>query len=229
MLESLNMPLIVLASGSPRRHEMLEWTGWDFITRPVETDESRAVSESPELYVSRLAETKARAAVHSLNKMGAADLILAADTTVADENRVLGKPLDEADARQMLLYLRDRSHEVFTALAIYRVSDHRWFFDRCHTLVAMRDYSDEEIEAYVLSGDPMDKAGAYAIQNKTFHPVTGFNGCFANVMGLPLCHLVRMMKKIGIVAPVETALSCQKHLDYDCPVTRDVLAGLDVG
>lgn len=148
---------------------------------------------------------------------------------MADGNEVLGKPVDAADAARMLKQLRSRSHQVFTAMAVCHLPSRRWLFDRCRSVVTLRDYSDQELDDYVSSGDPMDKAGAYAIQNRTFQPVAGFCGCFANVMGLPLCHLVRMMKKIGIETPADTALSCQRHLDYDCPITRGVLAGLDVG
>jgi len=225
------MPLIVLASGSPRRREMLSWTGWDFIQRPVYVDERPAADEPPDVYVSRLAETKAAAcaAGHAGN-----DIILAADTTVADGGLILGKPLDQDDARRMLKMLGGRTHQVFTALAVYQVSGERkprerWLHDRCCSLVPMRSYSDEEIESYIASGDPIDKAGAYAIQNKSFHPVTGFGGCFANVMGLPLCHLVRTMRRIGIEAPVDVAQSCQSHLNYDCPVYQGVQAGYDIG
>lgn len=220
--------MIALASGSPRRGEMLAWSGFDFTTCPVDIDESWTAGEPPHQYVARLAETKARAAVHQFAHIGA-DFYLAADTTVADGAEVLGKPSDEADARRMLVQLRGRAHEVFTALALYRAADGRWAFDRCHSWVTMRDYADEELEAYIRSGDPLDKAGAYAIQHAGFHPVIGFNGCFANVMGLPLCHLVRNMRKFGIESPIDTALSCQQHLAYNCLVTRAVLAGQDAG
>ncbi len=233
VLESQDMSCIVLASASPRRREVLEWSGWEYILQPADVDEAPLLNEPPQLYVSRLAETKARAAARiqaeSQAPNGRADLILAADTTVADGNEVLGKPVNTADARRMLKQLRARSHKVFTALAIYRLSDQAWFFDRCCSVVTMRDYSDEELEDYISTGDAMDKAGAYAIQNRIFQPTAGFNGCFANVIGLPLCHLVRMMRKIGYNAPIDAALACQKHLEYDCPVSHAILAGLDVG
>jgi septum formation protein len=220
------MLLIVLASGSPRRREMIGWTGWDFIQHPVDVDERPAPDEPPDTYVSRLAETKAAAcaSAHSGN-----DIILAADTTVADGGLILGKPVDPGDARRMLQRLRGRTHQVFTALAVYQVTSSRWLYDRCCSQVPMRSYSDQEIETYIASGDPIDKAGAYAIQNKSFHPVADFSGCFANVMGLPLCHLVRTMRQIGIEAPLDVAQTCQSHLDYDCPVYRDVQAGHDIG
>ncbi len=222
------MPVIALASGSPRRREMLEWTGFNFITCPVDIDESWYAGEPPNVYVARLAKTKAETAIR-LYPGAKADFFLAADTTVADRGEVLGKPTDDAEARRMLVQLRGRAHEAFTALALYRVSSGEWLFDRCHSWVTMRDYTNEEMEAYIRSGDPLDKAGAYAIQHAGFHPVIGFNGCFANVKGLPLCHLVRNMRKFGVDSPINTALSCQQHLDYDCPVTRAVLAGEDVG
>jgi septum formation protein len=226
VLQSRNMPLIALASGSPRRRELLSLTGWDFTLCPVDIDESWLPGEKPLAYVSRLAQNKAQAAVRAYP--GAADFYLAADTTVADGDTVLGKPLDAADARRMLRQLRGRRHDGFTALAVYSPAGGLWQYENCLSRVSMRAYTDEEIEAYIQSGDPMDKAGAYAIQNGSFHPVTNFSDCYANVMGLPLCHLVRLMRKFGVEPRTDAALSCQKYLHYDCPVSQSILAGPDI-
>jgi len=101
--------------------------------------------------------------------------------------------------------------------------------DLCVTDVPMRKYSDEEIEAYAASGDPLDKAGAYAIQHAGFHPVDGLSGCYASVMGLPLCHLTRSLRKLGVEPETDIAAECQAALSYDCPVSAAILRGEMVG
>jgi septum formation protein len=93
----------------------------------------------------------------------------------------------------------------------------------------MRPYSDEEIDVYVASGDPLDKAGAYAIQHADFHPVENFSGCYASVMGLPLCHLVRTLCKMGIAPPADVPAACQAHLQYTCPISAAILRGETIG
>jgi septum formation protein len=230
VLESLIMSQLVLASGSPRRREMLAWMGLEFMIKTVDADETPLPGESPAAYVSRLAEVKAKAAVNH-NVIGSGQdprTVIAADTTVADGNDILGKPGSAEEAQQMLRRLRGRAHQVFTALAVF-LPGVGWLYDICRSEVPMRQYSDEEIETYVASGDPMDKAGAYAIQNRAFKPVTGFSGCFANVMGLPLCNLTRTLRKAGMEPPVNVPLSCQQNLSYACPVYQAILAGRDIG
>jgi septum formation protein len=101
--------------------------------------------------------------------------------------------------------------------------------DLCVTEVPMRDYSDQEIEAYVQTGDPLDKAGAYAIQHPDFQPVDDLSGCFASVMGLPVCHLVRSLRKLDIPPRADVPTNCQSLLNYQCPVYRAVLRGEQVG
>jgi MAF protein len=150
-------------------------------------------------------------------------LILAADTTVVFDGHILGKPADAAEARQMLNELRGKDHLVYTALALLRLPEKSLFTDFAETKVPMRDYSDKEIEAYIESGDPLDKAGAYAIQHAGFHPVAHMQGCFANVIGLPLCHLQRSLQKWGISFDTNLSFACQAHLSYNCPVTNSIL------
>jgi predicted house-cleaning NTP pyrophosphatase (Maf/HAM1 superfamily) len=125
----------------------------------------------------------------------------------------------------MLRRLRGHSHQVFTALAALRGSDGALVLDYCRTDVPMRNYSDAEMLAYIGSGDPLDKAGAYAIQHAGFKPVESLQGCFANVMGLPLCHLKRTLDKLGMPTPADIASACQASLEYDCPVYRKILKG----
>ena len=216
----------VLASNSPRRRELLFLFKQPFETRPADVDETRLGDESPKAYVSRLAKKKAAAAAK--NSPDAA-LILASDTTVTDGNQILGKPVDEADAFRMLTQLRGRVHQVYTAIALYAPQSGNLVETCCVSDVPMRNYSNEEITQYIHSKDPMDKAGAYAIQNKTFHPVENFQGCFASVMGLPLCHLKRAILNLGEKIKIDSAMVCQKHLNYDCPIHAAVLAGEDLG
>jgi septum formation protein len=222
----MGLPTIVLASNSPRRQQLLSWTGWQFITCPVPVDETPLAGEKPADYVRRLAESKGRAA---LAQAGEDVFVLAADTIVVDGGELLGKPCDAAEATAMLVRLRGHVHQVLTALAVFAPPDWRLYSDLCTASVPMRDYSDAEIASYVASGDPMDKAGAYAIQNLGFHPVTNFSGCYACVVGLPLCHLLRTLSKAGfpqgVPVPMGVPGACQANLDYVCPVTQKILNG----
>jgi len=217
---------ILLASGSPRRRQLLSLTGWPFTVAPAEVDETPHPDEQPQDYTLRLAKAKAA----RLQEMGVSQpFILAADTTVADGDTLLGKPADSTEARRMLRRLRGRTHQVFTALAVLQMASGRLETDLCASQVPMRDYSDEEIEAYIATGDSLDKAGAYAIQNGVFNPVVGFRGCFASVMGLPVCHLARILKKFEITPQEDIPRACQAALNYACPVYPAVLRGEPAG
>lgn len=217
---------LILASNSPRRRELLSLTGLPFTIQPADVDESRLPGEPAADYVRRLAAVKARAVAASVL---AGAWVLAADTTVAQGYDLLGKPADPAEARQILERLRGRKHSVLTALELVRAPDSPLESELCTSVVRMRTYSDDEIEAYIASGDPFDKAGGYAIQNRNFHPVVNFSGCAASVMGLPLCHLARMLLRRGITPPADIPAACQAHLDYACPIFAAVLRGEDAG
>lgn len=219
-------PKFLLASNSPRRRQMISWTGWAFITCPADLDESPLPGEHPADYVSRLAVDKARA-VASQAEDG--QIILAADTIVADGDILLGKPESPADARRMLVSLRGRPHQVYTALALLDPASGRLETDLCVTQVPMRAYTDQEIDDYIASGDPLDKAGAYAIQHAGFHPVENFSGCQASVMGLPLCHLTRTARLFGIEPASDVPGACQLNLHYNCPISAAVLRGEQAG
>ena len=223
MLESspvTEKTLLVLASNSPRRRQLLSLTGWQFTVSAANVDESQYANESPADYVLRLAETKARAV-----QAGANQIVLAADTTVVDGADLLGKPSDSAEAVAMLTRLRGHIHQVYTGIALFRPYDGLLLKDLCVTDVPMRDYSDEEIHAYVQTGDPLDKAGAYAIQHPEFQPVARMDGCFASVMGLPVCHVIRLMRMMGIQPATSFFLSCESLLEYQCPVSNAILSG----
>ncbi len=202
--------MLVLASNSPRRKQLLGLGGWNFTVSPAAIDETPFDAEAPAVYVARLAKGKVRKAAR---QAPAEALVLAADTTVAvpapaaehNADQILGKPGDTQEAEQMLRALRGRSHRVYTGLAVLRVADGRMMQDVCMSEVTMRDYSDEEMLAYIASGDPLDKAGAYAVQHAGFHPVEKLAGCYANVMGLPVCHLAQAAGEIQPASPGEPA------------------------
>jgi len=217
---------ILLASNSPRRRELFSLGGWSFQVVSGDVDERPLPSESSREYVLRLAQEKAKAgAVFGT----AEDLIIAADTAVVDHEDsaelILGKPQDALEAESMLRWLRGRVHRVYTGLAILRMDNDVITSDVCCTAVPMRSYSDGEISAYIATGDPFDKAGAYAIQHPEFKPVEHLQGCFANVMGLPLCHLTRMLISLGYPPFNDIAKECQDTLQYDCPISSKILAG----
>jgi septum formation protein len=217
---------LILASQSPRRRDLLGLTGLPFDVITANINETPRKGESARAYTIRLSREKARAVIdahrHALPDNA---LVLAADTTVADGDAILGKPADAAEARSMLRQLRGRSHHVYTALTVIDAATGQGVTEVSATEVPMRAYSDDEIEAYIASGDPFDKAGSYAIQNANFNPVPELSGCFANVMGLPLCHVIRALRAFDIVPAVDIAARCQQHIDYACDVFDRILAG----
>jgi MAF protein len=212
---------LILASNSPRRRQLLALSDWEFDVSVADVDESQRQNESPAEYVLRLAETKARAVGTQPDQ-----IILAADTAVVDGSDILGKPKDEAEAFAMLTRLRGHTHQVYTGVGLLRVSDGLLLRELSVTDVPMRDYSDEEIQAYIQTGDPLDKAGAYAIQHASFQPVINLAGCYTSVMGLPLCHVVRLMHKMGFSLRTEVPGQCQTLLEYQCPIFQGVLDGM---
>lgn len=174
----------------------------------------------------RLAQTKVRAVAA---REPGASLILGADTTVMDGDLLLAKPADAAEAASFLRRLRGHVHQVYTGIAILRPSDGKLLTDLCVTDVPMRNYSDTEIVAYVQTGDPLDKAGAYAIQHPQFQPVERMEGCFASVMGLPVCHVVRLLRQFDLAPEKDVPAGCQAALDYQCPVFPLILGGQRAG
>jgi len=213
---------LVLASRSPRRRELLQLLGVEFTITVPEVDERRAPGETPTGYVQRLSREKAQAAAA---QAPAPALILAADTIVVDGDSVLEKPLDSDEAVLMLRTLRGRVHHVYTAISLLETARGRLITETADSPVRMRQYSEREIAAYIASGDPFDKAGAYGIQNPEFRPAEAFDHCFANVMGLPLCHITRMLHQLGYDPEPDIPSRCQTHLAYDCPVHEIILRG----
>ena len=212
----------MLASNSPRRRQLLALGNWAFSVKVVDIDETPLADELPKNYVLRLAQAKALA----VSEMASPEnIIIGSDTTVVDGDSILGKPTDTQDAESMLKQLRGRTHQVYTGIALYRVQDGKMLTELSITDVSMRNYSNEEITAYIDTGDPMDKAGAYAIQHPEFNPVASKQGFYAGVMGLPMCHVLRALQKFDISPAADVPAACQSLLNYRCQVSSAILRG----
>ena len=203
-----DFPPLVLGSASPRRHALLTELGIRFEVHTVDVDEDQVDDPDPARNVIERAKLKANAL---LDRFGGEALILTADTTIAFQGQLLNKPHDPGEARSMLFALRQAPHQVYTGMVLVDLKQ------TMHPLVnatdiTMRRYSDKEVEAYIESGDPMDKAGAYAIQHPDFRPVERLAGCYSGVMGLSLCDLISLFNQIdcpltpGRTAPFTRAL-----------------------
>lgn len=192
---------LVLASASPRRRQIIRQLGLPFTVCVSPADED-AIQQHYQGPVEGLAQwTAAHKALMTLTLPEFANhLIIAADTTVILDNQVLGKPRDEAHACELLLTLRGRWHHVVTGVVVSTIVDGKLHMHgaSCTTPVLMRPYSEEEVAAYIASGDPMDKAGAYGIQHPQFQPTERINGCYLNVVGLPVCTLVELLAKFDV-------------------------------
>ena len=176
--------MLVLASASPRRRELLTQAGYQFTVQPAHIPEEPHANEDPIAYVTRLARQKAEA-IYAQLSAGPTDLIvLGADTTVTLDNLLLGKPEDGADAARMLRQLSGRTHLVVTGVSL--VTANRTETAASVTAVQFLTISEAEIEAYVQTGEPMDKAGAYAIQGHAARWIPSIHGCYFNVVGLPI-------------------------------------------
>lgn len=203
---------LVLASQSPRRRQMLAALGVVFKPSSANVDESQRPNEPPQALVQRLAQEKALAVARRFP----GHPVLGADTIVVLDGLVLGKPADANEATAMLRSLRERSHEVLSAVFALDPASGRQATALSRSVVWMRGYSDDEIAAYVASGDPMDKAGAYAIQNRAFAPVAHMEGCFSGVMGFPLGHVAQVLAAIGLPPAQEVEIACQPFSGRCC-------------
>lgn len=185
---------IILASASPRRRQLLEMLGVEGLRIiPAAGEEKPVPGAGPEETVKALALAKAR---ETAFKAKPGDVVIAADTIVWLDGRILGKPASESEARDMLARLSGREHTVYTGVAV--MSDGRTLCECEKTLVRFRPLSDEEIAAYVATGEPMDKAGAYGAQGRASLFVEGIQGDFFNVMGLPVCRLGKMLLELDV-------------------------------
>lgn len=184
---------LILGSRSPRRRRILEGLGLDFVVDPPDVLEAALEHEEPHEHVRRLAREKA-IAVAARHGVGT---ILSADTIVLLEGRLLGKPDGPDDAARMLRAIRGRWHDVLTGLAVVRCSDKASAIGHERTRVLVRNLTDEEIADYVAGGEPLDKAGSYAIQDCGAAVVERVDGCFYNVVGLPVVRLCRVLEELG--------------------------------
>jgi len=189
-------PSLVLASASPRRQELLARLGVPFAVQPSRIEEHPAPGP-PETALIGLARAKARAVAAGLPREGGRTIVLGADTEVVLDGALLGKPRDEADAVRILTRLRGRTHEVITGLALVEVGGAgREATSAVVSRVTMRDYGAEEMAGYVATGEPFDKAGAYAVQGLGSRLVARVDGCLTNVIGLPITTTRRLLESL---------------------------------
>jgi septum formation protein len=191
--------MLVLASASPRRRELLAQAGFQFEVRPAHIPEDSFDGEDPIAYVTRLAREKAEVVYREMSAGASSNdglVVLGADTTVTLDNHILGKPEDAADAARMLRMLSGRSHHVITGVAVVSASGAEVAAEV--TAVRFLTLSDEEIAAYVASGEPMDKAGAYGIQGLAARWIPRVEGCYFNVVGLPLALVSTMLEGLPL-------------------------------
>lgn len=185
-------PRLLLASRSPRRAELLRLVGAHFDIAPSDVDERPLPEERAEAHVLRLAEAKARAAEPGV--ANGETVVLGADTVVTLDRAILGKPADEAEARRMLASLSGRIHEVWTGLFLYDPAHARGVGEAVRSIVKFSPLTADEIERYVATGEPLDKAGAYAVQGYGAAYVEAIEGSYTNVVGLPLGHLRHLLR-----------------------------------
>lgn len=210
------MPHLILASGSPRRRQFLQELGLQFTVMVADIDETPHSDEAPQALAQRLATSKARAVAGRLGASQEHSLIIAADTVVALGDQLLGKPVDAQDAVAMLVQLRNQEHFVHSAVSVFDMETKKQQTRLNSTRMQMRNYSDAEITAYVDTGDPLDKAGAYAIQHREFDPVWALEGCMSGVIGLPLGDLVALLAEFGMQLPCTVATICRTQSNFVC-------------
>lgn len=188
-------PRLILASRSPRRAELLRLVGAQFEIAPADVDESALPEERAEAHVLRLAEAKARAAGSRATFAGEeGTLVLGADTIVTLDRAILGKPADVGEARRMLASLSGRVHEVWTGLFLFDPTHDRGVGEAVRSIVKFSRLASDEIDRYVATGEPLDKAGAYAVQGYGAAFVEAIEGSYSNVVGLPLGHLRHLLR-----------------------------------
>ncbi|MBS1794761.1 MAG: septum formation protein Maf [Acidobacteria bacterium] len=195
----MKLPRLILASGSPRRAEILTSVGWEFTKDSADLDETERPGEKPEDYVRRLAQEKAAAVAEKYD----AALVLGADTTVVIDERIIGKPVDLADAKRMLEMLSGRWHEVLTGVALINknpkseIRNPKSIVGLQRTRVKFAPLTAAEIDFLAENGDPLDKAGAYAVQAQAALFIEGIEGDYWNVVGLPISLVYEMVKEIS--------------------------------
>lgn len=191
----MKLPKLILASGSPRRAEILNSVGWEFTKDVADIDETEFQGETPEVYVKRLSREKAEA-VSSKYSNG---MVLGADTTVVIDNQIVGKPVDLEDAKRMIKLLSGNWHEVLTGVAVIKISNSKLESSKVgiqRTKVKFAEMTDEEIDFLVQKGEPLDKAGAYAVQAQAALFIEKIDGDYWNVVGLPINLVYSLVNEI---------------------------------
>ncbi len=196
MQKSCDGPILILASKSPRRRYLLEQAGLCFSVIPSDFDEKAVSLSLPETYVKVLAEKKA----HDVSKRYPESWVIGADTIVLIGDTVLGKPGSKAEAKSMLKCLGGQVHQVLTGYCICCEAKNKSFSETIKTEVLFKNLADEEIEWYIHTKEPFDKAGAYAIQGLGTFLVKSINGSYTNVVGLPVCEVIEFLIKEGVVS-----------------------------
>lgn len=215
----MNVNKFVLASSSPRRRELIKLLDVCFsLVSPGIAERPPQAGENPLSYCAELAYLKASNVAISLDR---GQLAIGADTVVTLDSRIMGKPIDNVQAVQMLQTLKGRTHLVHTAIAVVRGRSHQVKEKVTTTRVTMRNYSDEEISEYIATGDFMDKAGAYAIQHPVFIPAEKIEGCYLSVVGLPICELLELLNSVDSMPKVKLKIrSRQFDKCTQCPLSE---------
>lgn len=195
MKQSSTKPSVILASKSPRRRYLLKQAGINFVVVPSQIDESKIWMKKPEEYVKKLAEAKASDVAYKYPD----SWVIGADTIVVIGDAILGKPRSIDDARNMLLRLSGQTHQVYTGFAICCKARERLFSQIVKTDVLFKNLSEEEIQWYIHTPEPFDKAGAYAIQGMGTFLVRSIHGSYTNVVGLPVCEVIEFLIKEGLL------------------------------
>ena len=204
---------LVLASASPRRRELLTEMGLNFQIIPSDVPEEPMPGEAAGEVVRRLSADKALAVAANVGQ----GFVIGGDSMVVLEGRVIGKPSDAAEARRMLLELRGTRHQVASGITVVDAASGRYLSDSMISNITLRDLSDLEIDTSIASGTPMDKAGAYAVQDPDLQPAQSWDGCYSNIVGLPLCRLGEMLAELGYPIPPDWAEQAARLCGDSCP------------
>lgn len=215
------MTTLILASQSPRRRQLVGLLGCPVTAVSADVDETQVTTLDPAQNAIDTARLKANTILARWQAQGRqmnSAVLVAADTNVALDQLLLGKPDDAETAVHTLRQLRHKHHMVHTGMVLVDLTSGRTLQDVTSVPVLMRDYSDAEIATYVATGDPLDKAGAYAIQHPVFQPVDRLDGCYLAVMGLSICHLAQLLGQLDVDLQIDLDQLHQAHDGYPCPI-----------
>ena len=204
---------LTLASASPRRRELMNLLGLEFTITPADLDEDSLPGESPVEMVERLSREKTLAVAAGMES----GLVIGADSTVVFEVQAVGKPVDDDDARRMLRMLSGTTHHVSTGITVVDAASGQILSDAMTSQISLRYLTDQEIDASIASGVPRDKAGAYAVQDADLRPAADWEGCYNNIVGLPICRLLEMLQELGYQLPAGWTVPDAVACGDDCP------------